>query len=228
MTPSPFDRADQYGAELAEGLRVSGEDQHFFIEGRLAHLRRRLPDGFAPARILDFGCGTGDTTARLATEFPDARVVGVDTAEPALELANTRHGDERVEFRPLSAVDAEPGSFDLVYVNGVFHHIARDDRADHLAALCERLRPGGHLAFFENNPWNPGARIVMRRIPFDRDAEMVSPRQARRLLSAAGFTLESTTSLFWFPRALAPLRRLEAPLARLPLGAQYLVLGRRP
>ena len=47
-------------------------------------------------------------------------------------------------------------------------------------------RPAGYFALFENNPWNPGARLVMRRIPFDRDAIMLSPRHAARMLILSG------------------------------------------
>jgi hypothetical protein len=68
----------------------------------------------------------------------------------------------------------------------------------------------------------------MRRIPFDRDAVMLSIREARRLLRTAELLpLGSASTLFYFPRALRALRPLERPLSRLPLGAQYLVLARR-
>jgi len=67
----------------------------------------------------------------------------------------------------------------------------------------------------------------MRRIPFDRDAKLLSPPAARRLLRGTGFEVVSTDFLFLFPRLLAALRPLEARLARIPAGAQYLVLCRR-
>lgn len=94
--------------------------------------------------------------------------------------------------------------------------------------LFHSLRPDGLLAFCENNPWNPGARMVMRRCPFDRDALPISPRLARRLLRDAGFSLLRTDFLFVFPRRLRCLRFIEPAVASLPLGAQYLVLCRAP
>jgi len=75
---------------------------------------------------------------------------------------------------------------------------------------------------------NPGARLVMRRIPFDRDARMISAARARRLLRAAGFgALQPARFLFFFPRQLARLRFAEPWLSRVPLGAQYCVIGKR-
>ena len=89
------------------------------------------------------------------------------------------------------------------------------------------LRPGGLFAFWENNPWNPGTRMIMRRIPFDRDAVMVAPAAARRLLIDGGLEVVSTEFRFYFPAPLRRLRPLEPHLRRLPLGAQYLVLARK-
>jgi hypothetical protein len=68
----------------------------------------------------------------------------------------------------------------------------------------------------------------MSRIPFDRDAICLSPIEARRRLRAAGFQVLQTRYLFFFPRKLSLLRPVERHLARLQLGAQYVVLARRP
>jgi SAM-dependent methyltransferase len=221
-----FDLAAEYDDMLGQGIRLSGEDRHFFIRGRLAELVMRLPPGLAVRRILDFGCGIGDTSRRLAETFAGAEVVGVDTAERALAWARDHHASERVRFAALDDGTGE-GGFDLVYVNGVFHHVAPAAREGLVRRLHDALRPGGCLALFENNPWNPGTRLVMRRIPFDRDAEPLVPTEARRLVARGGFACAPLRFLFYFPRPLAFLRGLEAWLGRVPLGAQYLVLGVR-
>jgi hypothetical protein len=67
----------------------------------------------------------------------------------------------------------------------------------------------------------------MRRIPFDRDAKLLSPPRARELLTRAGFAVLRTDFLFLFPRVLSALRPLEGWLARFPAGAQYMVLCRK-
>ena len=220
-----FARSDEYDAMLAAGIRLSGEEKPFFIAGRLASLFRSLPAGWSPRRILDFGCGTGDTAAALVARVPGAEVVGVDVSAPALALARASHPAAR--FADLAELPAL-GAFDLCYVNGVLHHVEPAQRGETLATIFAALRPGGRLALFENNAWNPGAWMVMRRIPFDRDAVPMSPRQARRLVARAGFADVALRSLFYFPRPLAWLRFLERGLAPLPLGAQIQVLARRP
>lgn len=219
-----FDVSSEYEEMLNQGIRLSGENRHFFLTGRVQYLLSMLPRDFRPKRILDYGCGIGDTTSYLAQQFPGAEVVGADEAENALQHAREQCGSERVRFEPVANLDGKP-SFHLVYVNGVFHHIAPKDRVGALELIRHLLVPGGRLALFENNPWNVGTRMVMRRIPFDRDAIMISPRQAVQLVAAAGFKNRALVrSLFYFPRPLASLRRTEGMLAHLPLGAQYCVL----
>jgi SAM-dependent methyltransferase len=159
--------------------------------------------------------------------FAPAEVTGVDTSIKVLETARQRNGGTGVRFMTLDELPDDVAAYDLCYVNGVFHHIPPRERRDALALIRRVLRPGGLLALFENNPWNVGARMVMARIPFDRDAHMLSPRLTATLLREEGFEILHTGSLFFFPRALKVLRCLERPLGPTRLGAQYLVLGAR-
>ena len=225
MKPKFFDLARQYDEMLNRGIRLSGEDKRFFIVGRLRDLRAQLPTDFKPRRVLDYGCGIGDTAPFIADAFPGAQIVGADTSEMALAHANQVHGGARFSFRSVRELP-HSGTFDLCYVNGVFHHIPPAERPAAVAMIYRALAPGGYLAFFENNPWNPGMQISMSRIPFDRGAKMLNPVEARRLIREAGFELRAPTRyLFYFPHALRFLRFLEASLARLPLAAQYGVLA---
>src|SRR5205823_10980749 len=115
---------------------------------------------------------------------------------------------DRAMFQVFDRATA-PEPVDLVYTNGVFHHIPVAERPDAVGYVHGALLPGGLFALWENNPWNPGARYVMSRIPFDRDAIMLSARQARDLLRRAGFEVLRTDFLFIFPRPLRALRFLE-------------------
>lgn len=175
---------------------------------------------------MDFGCGTGSATPFLLNELKLDSLVGVDASVQSVEFAKRTHGNRArfgsvAEYRPAAL-------FDLVFCNGVFHHISLGDRVAAVDTVYSSLRPGGLFAFWENNPWNPGTRYVMHRIPFDRHAITLSPRVARCLLRERGFEVIRTDFLFFFPRFLAWLRPLEGGLARLPLGAQYQILCRKP
>ena len=221
-----FDLSAEYEHMLNQGIRLSGEDRHFFLEGRVRYLMGILPLHFQPKRILDFGCGIGDTTSHLAAMFTEAEVIGVDEAEKAVEHAREQFGCARVRFERVESLRND--YFDLAYVNGVFHHIPTGERIGAFNLIRRSLSSGGMLALFENNPWNPGARMVMKRIPFDRDAIMISPREAVQLVVESGFQRSPLArSLFYFPHCLAWLRATEVVLDRLLLGAQYCVLAQK-
>ena len=223
-----FDRyAAEYDAALARGLSVSGEGKAHFCQGRikwlgacLARLRQH------PAAVMDFGCGTGSATPFLLDMEGVTGVVGVDVSPRSLEQATRDYGSPSARF--LSFSEYQPaGTVDLAFCNGVFHHIPPADRAAAVRFICRSLRPGGLFALWENNPYNPGTRYVMSRIPFDRDAVMLAPRDARDLVRANGFNVLQTDFLFIFPHVLRGLRGLEPLVARLPLGAQYQILCRK-
>ena len=132
-TQNLFDLGDQYAEMLGKGIQLSGEDQFYFIEGRLRDLMRCLLKGFSPRRILDFGCGIEATSSYLSQLFPHAEFLGVDTAPQAIQYAGAHHGASRVRFETLDRLEQQ-GSFDFVYCNGVFHHIPLAGR-DVAAAL---------------------------------------------------------------------------------------------
>jgi len=226
---SGFDCVEaEYDHALAQGISISGEDRAYFVRGRVAFLRTCLGRvGEQPVSILDFGCGSGGTSAILRADLGARAVVGVDASERLLTSARQQFASDDVRF--LSPGDLGPdASFDLAYCNGVFHHIPVAERTGAARYVHDALRPGGYFALWDNNPWSPAARYVMSRIPFDRDARMIFPAQARLLLRAAGFEIVRVDFLFIFPRMLRALRVFESPLSKLPLGAQYQVLARRP
>jgi SAM-dependent methyltransferase len=227
VTEELFDLSGEYESMLNQGIRLSGESMTFFLNGRLSLLRDRISGPGTVSRILDFGCGLGHTSKRLAGMFPGAEIIGADTSLKALEAAQEHNGQPGIRFVSVRELSGGAGGFDLCYVNGVFHHIAPAERAETLQIIRKNLRPGGRLALFENNPWNPGARMVMARIPFDRDAQMLSLPETSSLLTRSGFEIVATDSLFFFPRLLRALRFAEPFLGWTRLGAQYLVLGAR-
>lgn len=218
--------ARRYDESLDLGLRVSGENRDYFAEGRIRFLSQCLRHaGVGVRRVLDYGCGDGRGTNQLLSGLRAESVVGVDESNASIELAMARQA-AGTRFETLARFRSV-GNMDLAYCNGVFHHIPPGKRSSALSTIRSALRPEGILAFWENNPWNPGTRLVMKRIPFDRDAIPLSAPIARRLLRAEGFDVLRTDFLFIFPRQLKWLRVLEWPLSRAPLGAQYQVLARR-
>jgi trans-aconitate methyltransferase len=103
----------------------------FFETGRhhaqyvLQQCRRVAGAGFAPARVLDFGCGVGRVTLALAEHVP--LVVGLDIAPAMLaeaQLNAQQRGCANVEW-VLSddALSRVAAPFDLIHSCITFQHI---------------------------------------------------------------------------------------------------------
>lgn len=220
--------ADEYERLCNQGLSLSGEGKHFFARERVRFLHEwwTKDDRPQPRLIVDLGCGVGDISPLLSNAFPSARVLGVDTSVRAIGVAISRFASGPVSFGVSGGPEHQEavGQADLVHLNGVMHHVPPADRPSFAAGMRALLRPGAVAAVFENNPWNPGTRYVMSRLPFDRDAVVLTARELRGHLCAAGLTPLATRFMFYFPRMLRRLRFLEPWLGGLPLGAQYAAL----
>lgn len=228
MSEPLFDQyAGNYDEALNRGLAVSGESKDYFAEHRVRILERILHrQSFVPRRVLDFGCGTGSGVPWLLTLGGVELVVGADVSLESVRTAARMIDDPRARFVRMADLDAEE-PFDLIFCNGVFHHIPVEERTGALHLVRRSLRDQGLFALWENNPWNPGTRYVMSRIPFDRDAVTITPPEADRLVAGHGFRKILRTHAFIFPASLGFLRWSERLLQSLPIGAQYLVLGQR-
>jgi SAM-dependent methyltransferase len=227
--PIDFDSfADDYDHQLGHGLSATGEDKNYFANGRIELLSKRLAQlGASVETILDFGCGTGTAAPLFFDHLGCTGYVGVDESARSIEVAKYSTSGLITEFQTLESFTPS-ADVDVAYANGVFHHIVPADRVATASLVYSALKPGGHFALWDNNPWNPGTRYVMKKIPFDRDAIRLSAPEARHVLRDAGFEIIATDFLFIFPAALSALRFMERPLSKLPIGGQYQVLARKP
>jgi len=229
MNSVDFDlHADTYDDDLNRALAASGEDRDFFARGRVDWLGACLKrHNQQPQKALDYGCGIGDTSRLLHELLGVQSLIGLDVSERSLARARERHGGTQYCFAAFPAYTPDE-SVDLVYCNGVFHHIPVAERDNAVDYIYRSLRPGGLFSLWENNPWNPGTRYVMAQCVFDRDAIRLTATEAMSRVRKRGFEVVSLDYRFFFPRFLSRLRFLESELTSVPLGAQYQVLCRKP
>jgi SAM-dependent methyltransferase len=103
---------------------------------------------FAPATIVDIGCGWGELLQRVTERVPGARATGIDSDAELLERGRAgaaRRGiADRLTFVEYQGEDwSEPA--DLVICIGSAHAFGTASQA--LAALAPLVRPGGRLVF---------------------------------------------------------------------------------
>jgi 2-polyprenyl-6-hydroxyphenyl methylase/3-demethylubiquinone-9 3-methyltransferase len=100
--------------------------------------------------VLEIGCGEGAVLTALSGRMPQARFVGIDTSPAAGRLYA---GDaQRVLFRTQTAqslASTHRGSFDVVLIGDVLHHVATQLQPDIIRAAVSMLRPTGRLVIKE-------------------------------------------------------------------------------
>lgn len=219
--------AESYEEALQSGLKVSGEDSAFFASRRIEETKKAIASLGVTCglqKAIDFGCGTGNGIEPLQKAFGFETVHGVDVSASSLAVARRRFTNPSLSFGTIESA-APCADADLAFCNGVFHHIEVGARGQAATYVHASLKPGGIFVFWENNPWNPGVHYIMNAIPFDRDAQMILPHRAVRLLRENGFKVLQLRFFFVFPRPLAFLRFAEPGLSLLPLGAQYQIIA---
>lgn len=106
-------------------------------------------------KVLDIGCGCGETTLTLArTVGPSGEVLGVDVSGPMLRVARNRAaGLANINFMEADASQAPlPNGFSLLFSR--FGVMFFDKPADAFARMGRALVPGARLAFV---CWQPAA-----------------------------------------------------------------------
>ena len=175
--------------------------------------------------MLDVGCGVGLTDSYLRSRF--GSLSGVDVAAGAVEEAARRN--PWADYRAYDGVTLpySDGSFDVSFTICVMHHVDGPGRDRFAAEMARVTRPGGVVAVLDHNPLNPLTRLAVRRCEFDAHCELLRRGRARGILGAAGLEMVDSRYILFFPWRADVLRRVEAGLRWLPLGAQYAVAARR-
>ena len=139
------------------------------LDRQLQPLGRAAIDALDPAadeRLIDIGCGCGQTSLELAGEVgPDGAVTGVDISAPMLEVARRRAAGAGLGNVRFLEADAQTHPFPPGGADGVFSRFGVMFFADPPAAfgnIRKALRPGGRLAFV---CWRPLALNEWMMLP---------------------------------------------------------------
>lgn len=118
--------------------------RHRVWEEHCARMARELPAG--ALRVLDLGCGPGNSTAHLRAAIgPGA--IGVDPARAMLARARRRGPDLSLVCADAAHLPVRDGSLDAVTLHSVLYLLP--DRRAALVEVARALRPGGRAALLE-------------------------------------------------------------------------------
>jgi SAM-dependent methyltransferase len=155
-------------------------------------------------RVLDIGCGCGQTTLLAAARATDGSALGVDLSAPMLERAAADAAAARVGNVRFERADAQvhrftPGEFDVALSR--FGVMFFADPVAAFANIGDALEPGGRLVFLcwqdvAANEWvTVPATAALAHVPFPElgsgdepgPFSLADPARITDVLSRAGF-----------------------------------------
>ncbi len=119
----------------------------------LVQFLREHHGSLAPQRILDMGCGIGNSLLPWSKAFPSSQVHGIDIAAPVLRYAHVRASalgySVHLSQQNAERTDFVSGSFDLILSHLLLHETSRSALPRILAECRRLLRPGGVMLHLE-------------------------------------------------------------------------------
>lgn len=223
------DHAETYRDQIATALPAGVGEVDAFTRIKVWHLARAIARTFPGRRdlaVLDAGCGIGITDSYLKRSYP--LITGFDVSARSVELAARANPELSYHSDPGGALPFASDSFDVVFAICVVHHVPPSEWPGFFRQLHRVMKPGGLLAIYEHNPWNPATRWIVSRCEFDRDAVLLGSWACRKTALAAGFSKPATRNILFLPfEGEAWCRWQDRLLSSLPIGAQYELTARK-
>ncbi len=174
------------------------------------------------SKILDFGCGVGLSIPSIQKIFKGSQIFATDTSKVSLQILHQK-------FPSISVIspDLETDErFDVIYLSTVLHHVTASERVPLLNKLKSLLSKNGCLFIVEHNTYNPLTLRIVANCEMDHDAELISIRALRDLLTR-DCSLKIIESGFcsFFPQPLRKLAKFDRIFSALPLGGQYYMVA---
>lgn len=116
-----------------------------------------------PRRIIDLGCGPGNSTAVLAERWPDAEIIGLDSSPEMIDSARRGYPSGRWMVGDIATWTSEQeGPCDVVFSNAALQWV--DDHAATFPRLLAQVAPGGALAVQMPSNYDGPAHRAMREL----------------------------------------------------------------
>jgi trans-aconitate 2-methyltransferase len=98
-----------------------------------------------PRRVIDLGCGPGNSTAVLRERWPNAEFTGLDSSAGMIERARSEHpGDQWITADIAGWATGSDGQYDVVFSNAALQWV--EDHARVYPQLLAHVARGGTLA----------------------------------------------------------------------------------
>jgi SAM-dependent methyltransferase len=218
---------ETYKEEVDRSISFIGQSVDYFTEVKarlLVEIAGKELGAASDLTVLDVGCGLGRVEALVQDDFKEMH--GVDITEGVIETASRTNPSVSYQVYDGSTLPFDDGHFDLTFAMGVLHHVPPPSWESLVGEMARVTRREGMVMIFEHNPLNPLTRRAVDRCEFDADATLLRMRTTIGLVRRQRMTVSDRRYIVFFPFGGARVAALERALARLPLGAQYIVAAR--
>jgi ubiquinone/menaquinone biosynthesis C-methylase UbiE len=144
--------------------------QCFAQEAALVRALQSIRPNHEAARVLDVGCGTGETLLTfLRLGFAPGNLFGIDFQEGRVARARENCPSIHFEYGDATKLEFASESFDLVHETTVFIHSVDDELSRKIAGEMVRVaKPGAHIFLCDWRYSKPGSAahrgLTQRRI----------------------------------------------------------------
>jgi SAM-dependent methyltransferase len=216
--------AEDYRNIHTQNVKLSGADSFYFAEMKVRLLKDfETNQSF---KVLDIGCGDGAAELFMQQYFAAWKVDGIDVSERSIKAAIKRNlSNALFEAYDGKHIPFENGSYDLVFMAGVLHHIAFHLHEGLIKEISRVLKKDGRLYLYEHNPLNPLTKYLVKTCVFDKNAKLLGDHYTCTLLGKNKLEVKNKNFIIFFPRKgfFSKLIFLEKYLQWLPLGGQYFI-----
>lgn len=112
-------------------------------------------------RVVDLGCGPGNSTELLVARFPRAEIVGTDNSPAMIDSARQRLPGVRFELSDIGSWEPSQPQ-DVIYANAALQWVPAHEKL--FPRLFSFLAPGGVLAVQMPDNWNEPTHALMREV----------------------------------------------------------------
>ena len=141
-------------------------DYSFFVKPWLLYIQKKtvveikLKDNI---KILDVGCGTGDSLIYLYNKNQKLKLFGIDISKNMLKIARKKLGNKAIlKFSDVEKIQFENNFFDYVINTEAFHHFPNPNKA--IKEMSRVLKKKGKLIITDINFYSNFIHWLFKKI----------------------------------------------------------------